>query len=128
MVESSFPEGGNGSVIYETTPKLNVALAQGRSSNTLTFTCQTVLSDVLNTYVILIHYSMNPSYSQIASYHFALHSQSGERVVADRVEIGPFSIKVLDMSQIIPKDAVADQRDARDGVSSFTFVGLVRAA
>ena len=87
-----------------------------------------MLSYVLNTYVILIHYSMNPAYSQIASYHFALHSQSGQMVVTDQVAITPFAVKVLDMSQIIPKGAMADQRNARDGVSSFTFVGLVRAA
>lgn len=123
VVEYSFPEGGNGSVIYETTPKLNVAPPEGRSSNTLTFTCQTVLSEVLNTYVILIHYSMNPAYSRIANYHFALHSQSGEIVTSDRVEIAPFSIKVLDMAQIIPEDAVTSQPDVRDGVSSFPFVG-----
>ena len=123
VVEYSFPQGGNGSVIYETTPKLNLGLPEGKSSNTLTFTCQTVLSDVLNTYVILIHYSMNPAYSQIANYHFALHAQSGEMVAADQVEITPFSIKGLDMAQVIPRDAVADQRDPGDGVSSFTFVG-----
>jgi hypothetical protein len=123
VVEYSFPQGGNGSVIYETTPKLNATPQEGKSSNTLTFTCQTVLSDVLDTYVVLIHYSMNPAYSQIANYQFALHGQSGELVAADQVEIGPFSIKVLDMAQIISKDAVACQRDARDGVSSFTFVG-----
>ena len=123
VVEYSFPEGGNGSVIYETTPKLNAALPDARTSNTLTFTCQTVLSDVLNTHVILIHYSMNPAYSQIANYQFAVHSQSGEMVAAGQVAITPFSIKVLDMAQIIPKDAVTDQEDARDGLSSFTFVG-----
>ena len=123
LVEYSYPQGGNGSVIYETSPKLNAGLPEGRSSNTLTFTCQTVLSDVLNTYVILIHYSINPAYSKIANYSFALHSQSGQMVVADQVAITPFSVKVLDMAQIIPKDAVADQRDAHDGLSSFTFVG-----
>ena len=123
VVEYSFPEGGNGSVIYETTPRLNVPLPEGRSSNTLTFTCQTVLSDILNTYVILIHYSMNPAYSQIASYRLAVHSPSGEIVATDQVEIAPFSIKVLDIARIIPKGAVAEQRDARDGASSFTFLG-----
>lgn len=123
VVEYSFPGGGNGSVIYETTPNLNAGTPEGRSSNTLTFTCQTVLSDVLNSYVVLINYSMNPAYSQIARFNFALNSQSGELVLSDQVDIAPFSTKVLDMAQIIPKDTVATERDSQDGLSSFSFVG-----
>ena len=123
VLEYSFPEGGNGSVIYETTPNINVASPEGKSSNTITFTCQTVLSDALNTHVILIHYSMNPEYSQIARYNYALHSQSGDLVASGQVEVAPFSIKALDIAQIIPEEEVGKQRDAQDGISSFSFVG-----
>ena len=66
---------------------------------------------------------MDPTYSNIASYEFAVHSESGEIVATNQVQIAPFSIKVLDMSQIIPKEIVASHQDPRDGRSSFTFVG-----
>jgi len=122
-VEYSYTEGGNGSVIFETTPNLNSALPGKKSSNTITFTCQTVLSDVLNTNVVITHHSVNPAYSKIASYGYALHSQSGELAASGRVEIAPFSVKVLDMSQIIPKDVIANNRDPKDGTSAFNFVG-----
>ena len=122
-VEYSYTEGGNGSVIFETTPNLNSALPGKKSSNTITFTCQTVLSDVLNTNVVITHHSVNPAYSKIASYGYALHSQSGELAACGRVEIAPFSVKVLDMSQLIPMDVIADNRDPEDGTSAFNFVG-----
>jgi hypothetical protein len=122
LVEYSYPQGGNGSVIYETPPGLNAGTS-GRSSNTLTFTCQTVLSELINTYVVLIHYSVNPSYSHIATYHFALHCLSGERLVTDFVTIGPFAIRLLDMTQIIPRDLIEREKDPHDGLSTFTFIG-----
>jgi len=123
VVEYSYPDGGNGSVIYETPPRLNLGLSDGRSSNTITFTCQTVLSDVLNTHVILIHHSINPKYSNIAAFNYGLHSPSGELAASGEVKVTPFSINVLDMGQIIPENVQADQRDAQDGVSNFSFVG-----
>ena len=123
LIEYSFPEGGNGAVIYETPPRLNDKVTGHTSSNTLTFTCQTLLSERVDTYVVLIHYSVNPSYSNIANYNLALHSGSGERVFADSVATGPFSIRVLDVRKMIPKDVVVREKDRQDGLSAFTFVG-----
>lgn len=123
LVEYSYPQGGNGSVIYETPPRLNAGGSGQKSSNTLTFTCQTLLSEVAQTHVVLIHYSVNPTYSRVANYSFALHSQSGEEVASGNVAIGPFAIKVLDIAQIIPEHQVQRERDPFDGSSAFTFVG-----
>ena len=123
LVEYSYPGGGNGSVIYETPPTLNAGGSGHRSSNTLTFTCQIVLSRWMKTYVLIVHHSVNPSYSRIASFDFAAFSPSGDRVCTDKVSIGPFAFKVLDMEKLIPHDAVARERDPVDGLSAFTFVG-----
>ncbi|MCH9021769.1 MAG: hypothetical protein IID32_03290 [Planctomycetes bacterium] len=123
LVEYSFPGAGNGGVIYETPPRLN-ARGSGRGpSNTFTFTCQVVLSEVINSHVVLINYSENPDYSAIASYNYALHSLSGETVWSDSVTIGPFGVAVLDLAQIIPEPLVSAERDPRDGLSTFGFVG-----
>lgn len=121
LVEYSYPDGGNGSVIYETPPGLNSGLVS--SSNTLTFTCQTVLSDFMDTLIILVHYSTNANYSHIADYDFGLYSRSGELLVSDRVTVAPFSIKVLRLSDIVPEEIVYDERDPADGLSVFSFVG-----
>lgn len=119
LVQYSYPGGGNGSVIYETPPGLN----SGRPTNTLTFTCQIVLSEQLNTHLLLINSSMDPAYSRIANYNFAIHSSSGEQVASSHVTVGPFGIKVLDMAQIIPPEAVESEKDPQDGISAFTTVG-----
>ena len=66
---------------------------------------------------------MNPEYSQIAKYRYALHSPAGDLVASGQVDVAPFSIKVLDISAIIPKEEIAKHRDAQDGISSFSFVG-----
>ena len=123
LVEYSYPQGGNGSVIYETPPRLNTLKSGGRSSNTFTFTCQTVVSEIVNTNVVLLHYSVDKDYSRVANYHFAVHTLSGERVITDHVTVGPFAIRVLDMGQIIPKPIIEREKDPQDGQSSFTFVG-----
>jgi hypothetical protein len=120
MLEYSYPDGGNGSVIYETPPGLN---AQAGTTNTLTFTCQIVLSEILSTHIVLIHSSVNPSYSNMAEFDFGFFSQSGEIVASDRRALGPFSVSVLDVGQIIPEDVIRRDRDPMDGQSSYTFVG-----
>jgi hypothetical protein len=123
VVEYSYPGGGNGSVVYETPPRLNAGTGGSKSSNTLTFTCQIVMSEELDTYPIIIHYSTNPSYSRIASYSYSLYSMSGERVASDRVPLGPFSVKVLDIGRLVSREVVHRCRDPQDGLSAFTFVG-----
>ena len=127
-VEYSYPGGGNGSVVYDTPPGINGSSDPQRSSNALTFTCQTLLSERLNTHMMLINYSVNPSYSRTAEYTYALHSLSGERVAMGKVVVGPFQIRVLDVSSIIPEAVVEQERDTKDGLSSFTFVGYSQDA
>jgi hypothetical protein len=123
MVEYSFPNGGNGSVIYETPPSLN-STADGRiSSNTLIFTCQIVLSELLNSYLVLIHYSVEPSYVTTADFGFAVYSLSGEQVVTEHIVAGPFSVKVLDMRRIIPANVIKRETDPQDGQAAFTLTG-----
>jgi hypothetical protein len=79
MVEYSYPQGGNGSVIYETPPGLNGVDRPEKSSNTLIFTCQIVLSQVLDCYMVLMHYSVDPSYakSRIMSSRFSRQREKG---------------------------------------------------
>ena len=119
LIENSFPQGGNGSVIYETPHNLNLSA----SSNTLSFTCQIVLSDSVDSYVLLMNYSMDQSYSKIADYKFAVYSLAGDMVATDQVSIGPFGIKVLDMARVIPSHQIASCRDPKDRISAFTFIG-----
>jgi hypothetical protein len=119
MIEYSYPQGGNGSVIYETPPGLNA----GSTSNTLTFSCQLVLSEVLSTYLVLINHSVNPEYSRIANYDFGIYSLAGERVVQDRVSVGPFGIRAIDLKEVIPAFEIDRAKDANDGISAFTLYG-----
>ena len=119
VVEYSLPGGANGSVIYESPPGLNTR----PSSNNLTFTSQIVLSEAVNTHIILINYSLNPSYKQIANYHFGIYTLDGKNVISDRVSVGPFGITVLDVSNRIPDNVINEMQDSEDGFSAFNFVG-----
>ena len=119
MIEYSYPQGGNGSVIYETPPGLNAS----PTSNTLTFSCQLVLSEVLSTYLVMINHSVNPEYSRIANYDFGIYSLDGERVLQDRVAVGPFGIKVVDLKEVISSSEIQRAKDANDGISAFTLYG-----
>jgi hypothetical protein len=123
MVEYSYPQAGNGSVIYETSPGLNGADREEKTSNTLISTCQIVLSQVVNTYMALMNYPVDPSFPAIADFEFGIFSLAGEQLVSDHVSVGPFSVKVVDMAQVIPQEMVDRERDPLDGQSAFTFVG-----
>jgi hypothetical protein len=123
MLEYSYPDGGNGSVIYETPPGLNSHRPGLRSSNTLTFTCQVVISETMQTHVVLVHHSVDPSYSNIANFSFGLFSTSGELVATENVALGPFSVKAVDIATIIPADVIKRDSDPQDGQSIYTFVG-----
>lgn len=123
LVEYSFPGAGNGGVIYETPPRLNARGSDRGPSNTFTFTCQVVLSEVINSYLVLINYSENPDYSAMATYNYALHSVSGDTVWSDSVTVGPFGVTVLDLARIIPESLVSAEKDPQDGLSTFGFVG-----
>ena len=124
LLEYSYPHGTNGSVIYETPPRLNV----GASSNTLSFTCQIVLSESVNSYVILVNHSKDPSYGKIASYRFGVYSLAGDQVALDQVTVGPFGIRVLDMAQLIPDHLISSSVDPEDHLAAFTFVGYSQDA
>ena len=123
MLEYSYPQGGNGSVIYETPPGLNANASAINTSNTFTFTCQIVLSEIVSTYIVLIHYSVNPGYANVADFNFGFFSQSGETVASDHIPVGPFSVAKLDVGQLIPDDIIRRDRDPLDGQSCYTFVG-----
>jgi hypothetical protein len=123
LVEYSYPEGGNGSVIYETAPNLNANIPGRKSSNTLMLTSQTVISELTESHIILIHSSVSPSYCHTATFNFAFNNYDGGRLLSDQVTIPPFSIKVLDVGKIIPADVIEQARDLQDGLSAFTFVG-----
>lgn len=123
VVEYSYPLGGNGSVIYETPSGLNNGSSSQKSSNTLVFTCQTVISDISDTFVILSNYSMDPNYSTVANFNYTLYTLTGEQVVVGRTAIAPFSTKILDIAKLIPDVTVEREIDKLDGLSAFTFVG-----
>jgi hypothetical protein len=126
LVEYWVSEGGNGSVVYETPPQLNARIPtpERPPSTTLTFTPQVLLSSQMDTYVPLTHYSLNPLYNRVAHYEFSIFSVSGERLVTERVEIGPFAVKVLKIRDYLPTGVIERERDPRDGLSPFTFVGF----
>ena len=123
VVEYSYPSGGNGSVIYETPSGLNIGSSAQKSSNTLVFTCQTVISNVSDTFVILSNYSMDPDYSTMANFKYTLYTLAGEQAVVGSVAIAPFSTKILDIAGLVPEGVAEKERDPLDGLSAFTFVG-----
>jgi hypothetical protein len=124
LIEYSYPRGGNGSVVYETPPALNVSRTGRPTSETLTFSSKIVLSELVNTYVVLIHYSQDPSYTTICPYNFSVLDMSGSTVASDRVGLGPFSVRVLDIGAIVPVEEVRRSTDSEDGLATFTFLGF----
>ncbi len=128
LVQYSYPQGGNGAVVYETPPGLNSkglnSKGSGpRSVSTLTFTCQMVLSEHTNTNIAVIHHSVDASYSHVADYNYGLYSLGGELVASGGISIGPFSVGVLNIGELVPRQRVQEDMDPIDRRSAYTFVG-----
>ena len=124
LIEYSYPQGGNGSVIYESPPAINIPRSGKSPSETLTFSSKVVISDVVNTYAVLIHYSQDPSYASVCQYNYSILSMSGNTIVSDKVDLGPFSVRALDIGAAIPQEEVYRARDPQDGLATFTFLGF----
>jgi hypothetical protein len=87
-----------------------------------------VLSEAVNTYVVLIHYSMDPTYTNVCKYDYILFSMAGEPVASDRLSLGPFSVRVIDVAGVVPTGAFQQALDPSDGLAPFTFVGFSEQA
>jgi len=122
LIQYAYPGRGNGSVIYETPPRLNVRKTGAPPSNTLTFSSKIVLSSSVKTYVVPIHYSMDPGYSAVCCYHYLVFDQSGRQVLARTVTMPAFTIQVLDLAREIPQEAIRHATDSQDGLALFSFV------
>lgn len=122
LIQYSYPGKGNGSVIYETPPRLNVRKAGAPPSTTLTFTSKIVLSPRVNTYVVPIHYSMDPGYSATCNYHYVVLNGAGAQVVKQSLNMSPFSVATIDIGSELTSPVIREQADPEDGIANFSFV------
>lgn len=122
LIQYAYPGKGNGSVIYETPPRLNVRRPGAPPSTTLTFTSKIVFSSQVNTVVVPIHYSMDPGYSAICRYHYLLFDQEGHEVLSRTVTLPAFSVRALDLFRELPEALIRKVTDSTDQLAVFTFV------
>jgi len=122
LIQYSYPGRGNGSVIYETPPRLNVRKPGAPPSTTLTFTSKIVLSSIVQTYVVPIHYSMDFRYAASCRYRYFVFDPSGRQVLDRTVTMPAFTIKALDLGREIAPEIIRQATDPADGLATFTFV------
>ena len=122
LIQYAYPGKGNGSVIYETPPRLNVRRPGAPPSTTLTFTSKIVFSSQVSTVVVPIHYSMDPGYSATCRYHYLLFDRDGREVLSRTVILPAFSVKVLDLQRELPESLIREVADSTDELTAFTFV------
>jgi len=122
LIQYAYPGKGNGSVIYETPPRLNVRKPGAPPSTTLTFSSKISLSQGVKTYVVPIHASMDPRYSAACRYHYFVFDQTGRQVLNRSVTMPAFTVRALDLGAEISPDAIRQATDPEDGLATFTFI------
>nr|MBI3612729.1 hypothetical protein [Nitrospirota bacterium] len=122
LIQYAYPGRGNGSVIYETPPRLNVRKPGAPPSTTLTFSSKIILSQGVQTFVVPIHASMDPGYSAACRYHYFIFDQTGRQVLNRSVTMPAFTVRALDLGAEISPDAVRQATDPEDGLATFTFI------
>ncbi|MBM3741095.1 MAG: hypothetical protein FJW39_35620, partial [Acidobacteria bacterium] len=122
LIQYAYPGRGNGSVIYETPPRLNMQRPGGSPSTTLTFTSKIVLSSSVRTYVVPIHYSMNPAYAAEGHYRYVLLDAAGRQVLDQTVAMPAFTVRALDLAAALPSDRLQPEACTNDELACFSFV------
>lgn len=129
-VQYAYPgaRGAHGGVIYEMSSQFNEHVPGKQPSVVLTFTTKIVLSDAVETSVVLINGSTDPHYATTACYAYAIHAGDGARLVTGECPVRPFTVGVLQMRDLIPAHAIEEARDPTDGLSHFCFYGICENA
>ncbi len=126
LVQYSVPGGGNGSVIYETPPGLNTPRPGRPGPTTLTFTSKVIASEQVTTAIVLMNYSLDPAYAVSARYRYAIFAPDGAEVAAGTVVLPPFTVRVVDVRDVVPARVCAAHVDPADGLTWMTYVGYCR--
>lgn len=129
-VQYAYPsgQGAHGGVIYEMAPHFNEPPPGRGPSEVLTFTTKMVLSEKVQTIVLLLHPSTNPNYAVHARYSYALYDAEGSAVaLGDRV-VAPFGVGVVDIGAAVPQEALNRLRDPEDGMTNLSFHGICQDA
>lgn len=124
LVEYSYPNGGNASIVYETPPRMNVYTTDQRLSETLSFTSKIVFSEAVDTHVLLINYSMDASYTNVCEFNFSVYSMAGDKVAENKVSVGPFSPRLINLRDYISPNLIAESVDPTDGLATFSYIGF----
>ena len=129
-VQYAYPgsRGAHGGLIYEIPHRFNEPIPGKAPPAVLTFTTKIVLSEMVNTCVLLLNCSTDPQYQTTAEYGFAIYANDGSRLTAGRRPVAPFTVGLLDLRQLIPETAVSRARDPHDGLSHFCFYGICEQA
>lgn len=129
-VQYAYPGGGgaHGGVIYEISHWFNEPVPGKRPPVVLTFTTKIVLSDDVETSIVLMNCSTDPRYTTTARYAYAVYAGDGSLVATGECPVSPFTPRVLHMREVIPAEAVAQVRDPDDGLSHFCFYGICENA
>ena len=129
-VQYGYPDGGgaHGGVIYEIPHRFNEPGPGGRPSAVLTFTTKIVLSEAVETSVVLLNCSTDPRYRTTAEYRYAVYTGAGLPAAGGVCRVGPFAAARLELRQAIPARVVADVQDPDDGFSHFCFYGICENA
>lgn len=123
MVQYGLPEGGHGGVIYETPPHLNDARGRSRQSTTLTFSSKIVVSDTVDTILLLLHLSVDPGYRHTATYRFRLHRPDGTPVVESETSVPAFTPRTLSVREMLAANGRAHELLSSDGLQCLSLVG-----
>lgn len=99
VVQLERPGRGSGSVIYETPPGFNARPGQG---SFFSFTNQAVNGPEAATFLVLLHYSVNPAYAHAAKRRVVLYDPDGSLAAVDDGTLPPFTVGLTDLSALAP--------------------------
>jgi hypothetical protein len=108
-------------VIYETPPHLNDTRGRARQSTTLTFSSKIVVSETIDTIILLLHLSVDPDYRRTATYRFRLHRPDGTPLVESETRIPAFTPRTLSVRDLL----AANHGDGRraQGLQCLSLIG-----
>lgn len=100
VLQLAHKSGSRGSVIYETPPHFNAN--PSKPGSFLSFSNQIQVGEKLNTYVVLLNYSINAKYSAASKRRLLVYSPDGTLAAHHDRKVPAFTVDVTDCRSLVP--------------------------
>jgi hypothetical protein len=110
VVQLSIPGGPNGSVVYETPPRLNDSRRGPRRSTALMFSSKVRVAPGASSSVCIVHHSLDPAHGVAARVRMLVFDEDGAVLARDERIVRPFTVELTPVAKLVDPELATRAR------------------